>query len=156
MRKHLTAVKWVRVNSKTNLVEKVARKSLYCLIAGLVLNTVMNVLKISNYLGTHSDDLTVYFHLAESTLIVEALRADKIQEVNSSTFCDNCGTPLSVRDKTSRHHDGQRSNMLISVSVSSPERAYSTKKSEMPPPQPPIVDLVEQQTLKNQDHELYL
>ncbi|RUO95479.1 hypothetical protein BC936DRAFT_143937, partial [Jimgerdemannia flammicorona] len=141
LRSHISAARWITTNSKSNLVEQVARKSLWCLIFSLAANAVMNILKITNYIGDSSDNLTVYFQLIESTLIVEALRADEICSATSY-------------EKASTKNGGEphvQSNTLISVSVSAPERAYTRQSN-----QPVTMELVEQRSWKNEDREIYL
>jgi hypothetical protein len=43
------------VNQRSALVEYIARKSLICLILTFLVNLLMNLLKITNFLGDRSD-----------------------------------------------------------------------------------------------------
>ncbi|KAH8554082.1 hypothetical protein BGW37DRAFT_483417 [Umbelopsis sp. PMI_123] len=75
---------------KNPLVGMVVRKSLICFILTFVVNLIMNILKISMFLGNQSDALTVFFEIIESTLLVEALRFEP-ERMGKHAYCQNCG-----------------------------------------------------------------
>ncbi|KAI8890801.1 hypothetical protein K501DRAFT_167784 [Backusella circina FSU 941] len=80
----------VPVTKQNIIIERIARKSLVCLASTFVVNIIMNIFKITSFLGDRSDAFTVYFEIIESTLLVEALRND-FTTAKDSQFCDNCG-----------------------------------------------------------------
>ncbi|KAI8388272.1 uncharacterized protein BYT42DRAFT_559540 [Radiomyces spectabilis] len=82
------------ISRHNRVIEQIARKSLLCLIFTFVANLAMNLLKITRFIGDHSDAFTVYFEIIESTLLVEALRVDYTGLPNQA-FCENCG--MAVR-----------------------------------------------------------
>jgi hypothetical protein len=53
--KHLQVQTSMIVNQRSALVEYIARKSLICLILTFLVNLLMNLLKITNFLGDRSD-----------------------------------------------------------------------------------------------------
>ncbi|KAI9266328.1 hypothetical protein EDC94DRAFT_515765 [Helicostylum pulchrum] len=77
---------------QNKVIEKIARKSLICLAFTFVVNLAMNLLKVTMFLGNHSDAFTVYFQIVESTLLVEALRNDgnNTNSQTNSSFCEGC------------------------------------------------------------------
>lgn len=72
------------------LIGMVVQKSLYCFILTFVVNLIMNILKISLFIGSQSDALTPCFEIIESTLLVEALRFEP-ERMSSHAYCQNCG-----------------------------------------------------------------
>ncbi|EIE82881.1 hypothetical protein RO3G_07586 [Rhizopus delemar RA 99-880] len=75
----------------SQLIEKIARKSLLCFAFTFVVNLIMNLLKVTVFLGTESDAFTVYFQLIESTLLIEALRNDSVMKAESNALiCESC------------------------------------------------------------------
>ncbi|KAF7728341.1 hypothetical protein EC973_006282 [Apophysomyces ossiformis] len=89
------------MSQHNRVIEYIARKSLSCLILTFVVNLVMNLLKVTEFIGDRSDvsirlsykSFTVYFQLIESTLLVEALRVDYTR-LPSQAFCENCGMAI--------------------------------------------------------------
>ncbi|KAG0787401.1 hypothetical protein G6F26_010112 [Rhizopus arrhizus] len=80
----------------SQLIEKIARKSLLCFAFTFVVNLTMNLLKVTMFLGTESDAFTVYFQLIESTLLIEALRNDSVMKAESNALiCESCHKELS-------------------------------------------------------------
>ncbi|KAI8063267.1 hypothetical protein BC940DRAFT_243517 [Gongronella butleri] len=77
------------------IIEYIARKSLIYLALTFVVNLIMNIFKITMFLGDRSDAFTVYFAIIESTLLVEALRVDHpgIRDQNSCQQCANSNLP---------------------------------------------------------------
>ncbi|SAL96721.1 hypothetical protein [Absidia glauca] len=71
------------------VIEYIARKSLICLALTFVVNLIMNIFKVTMFLGDRSDAFTVYFAIIESTLLVEALRVDHPGLRDQST-CQQC------------------------------------------------------------------
>ncbi|KAI9029708.1 hypothetical protein CLU79DRAFT_735610 [Phycomyces nitens] len=92
------------MSQQNSLIEYIARKSLICLILAFVANFAMNLLKVTEFLGDRTDSFTVYFEIVESTLLVEALRADAVRPANTS-MCDNCGMALQMP------HDSNEANL---------------------------------------------
>ncbi|KAH8552747.1 hypothetical protein BGW37DRAFT_423880 [Umbelopsis sp. PMI_123] len=88
--KHLQVQTSMIVNQKSQLVEYIARKSLVCLILTFLVNLIMNIFKLTSFLGDRSDAFTPFFEIIESTLLVEALRVDH-ENLNNTNFCDSCG-----------------------------------------------------------------
>ena len=78
------------------LVGIVVRKSLLCFILTFLVNLIMNILKISLFLGNQSDALTVFFEIIESTLLVEALRFEP-ERMGHHDYCQNCGVVSDLR-----------------------------------------------------------
>ncbi|KAI8583656.1 hypothetical protein K450DRAFT_222172 [Umbelopsis ramanniana AG] len=78
------------------LVGIVVRKSLLCFILTFIVNLIMNILKISLFLGNQSDALTVFFEIIESTLLVEALRFEP-EKMGHHAYCQNCGMIVDSR-----------------------------------------------------------
>ncbi|KAG2174216.1 hypothetical protein INT43_004237 [Umbelopsis isabellina] len=72
------------------LIGVVVKKSLLCFILTFVVNLIMNILKLSQFLGDYSDALTPFFEVVESTLLVEALRFEP-EKMGSHAYCQNCG-----------------------------------------------------------------
>jgi hypothetical protein len=72
------------------LIGVVVKKSLLCFILTFVVNLIMNILKLSQFLGDYSDALTPFFEIVESTLLVEALRFEP-EKMGSHAYCQNCG-----------------------------------------------------------------
>ncbi|KAI7855797.1 hypothetical protein BDC45DRAFT_504756 [Circinella umbellata] len=115
-----------RVMSRQNrVIEHIARKSLWCLILTFVDNLVMNILKITSFLGNRSDAFTVYFALIESTLLVEALRIDYTRLENQA-FCEHCG--MAIRPPTDDHkrspnnpNNNPNNNDYLNVSLKIPD-----------------------------------
>ncbi|RUS19491.1 hypothetical protein BC937DRAFT_87394 [Endogone sp. FLAS-F59071] len=105
LRKHLAEYRWVTHygDNLDDRIEKLARKSLICLIIGICCNLVMNLLKITSYIGAASDDLTCYFNIAESTLVVEALRGDPYKAA-SDYVCENCGIQMTAKSHANSKH----------------------------------------------------
>ncbi|KAG2180574.1 hypothetical protein INT44_003578 [Umbelopsis vinacea] len=82
--------------SQNPLVGIVVRKSLLCFILTFIVNLIMNILKISLFLGMQSDALTVFFEIIESTLLVEALRFEP-EKMGHHAYCQNCGMIVDSR-----------------------------------------------------------
>ncbi|KAL0076718.1 hypothetical protein J3Q64DRAFT_1345411 [Phycomyces blakesleeanus] len=92
--KHIRRSRTV-MSQQNSLIEYIARKSLVCLILAFVANFAMNLLKVTEFLGDRTDSFTVYFEIVESTLLVEALRADSVSPANTS-MCNNCGMVIKT------------------------------------------------------------
>ncbi|KAI8089168.1 uncharacterized protein BX664DRAFT_235140, partial [Halteromyces radiatus] len=71
------------------VIEYIARKSLICLALTFVVNLIMNLFKVTMFLGDRSDAFTVYFAIIESTLLVEALRVDH-PGIRDQSSCHQC------------------------------------------------------------------
>ncbi|CAO3595189.1 unnamed protein product [Absidia cylindrospora] len=71
------------------VIEYIARKSLICLALTFVVNLIMNLFKVTMFLGDRSDAFTVYFAIVESTLLVEALRVDH-PGLRDRSSCQQC------------------------------------------------------------------
>ncbi|ORZ17749.1 hypothetical protein BCR42DRAFT_412425 [Absidia repens] len=71
------------------VIEYIARKSLICLALTFVVNLIMNLFKVTMFLGDRSDAFTVYFAIIESTLLVEALRMDHYG-MHDRSSCQHC------------------------------------------------------------------
>ncbi|KAI9473832.1 MAG: hypothetical protein EXX96DRAFT_621468 [Benjaminiella poitrasii] len=84
------------------IIERIAQKSLICLALTFVVNLAMNLLKITMFLGDHSDAFTVYFEIVESTLLVEALRNDGLRATLQAPFCELCHKEISRNTITDR------------------------------------------------------
>ncbi|CAO3673077.1 unnamed protein product [Umbelopsis vinacea] len=89
------------------LIGIVVRKSLYCFILTFIINLIMNILKISMFIGNQSDALTVGFEVIESTLLVEALRFEP-EKMGTHAYCQNCG--IIVDSKQYRHKQSNHLN----------------------------------------------
>ncbi|KAI8338277.1 hypothetical protein BC941DRAFT_425141 [Chlamydoabsidia padenii] len=85
--KHIRSTRSVTPQNK--VIEYIARKSLACLILTFFVNLAMNLLKVTTFIGEYSDAFTVFFELAESTLLVEALRVD--DQLKGTIGCSQCG-----------------------------------------------------------------
>lgn len=103
------------MSHQNKVIERIARKSLICLAFTFVVNLAMNLLKVTMFLGDHSDAFTVYFQIIESTLLVEALRNDGNHgESHHSAYCESCGKELSLNTGRSPNNDEQyHSQMLV-------------------------------------------
>ncbi|KAI8341972.1 hypothetical protein BC941DRAFT_346315 [Chlamydoabsidia padenii] len=77
------------MNHRNCVIEYIARKSLICLALTFVVNLIMNLFKVTMFLGVRSDAFTVYFSIIESTLLVEALRVDH-QDIHNRASCQQC------------------------------------------------------------------
>jgi hypothetical protein len=87
---HINNTKTLPSNN-SKLIENIARKSLICLALTFVVNLIMNILKVTTFIGSESDAFTVYFELIESTLLVEALRNDSSMRAGPNTsICESC------------------------------------------------------------------
>ncbi|KAI7869529.1 hypothetical protein BDF14DRAFT_1782366 [Spinellus fusiger] len=86
---HIQSSKSIISQQKT-MIEYIAWKSLVCLVLAFFTNFLMNLLKLTRFLGNRSDSFTPYFQIIESTLLVEALRTDSLRS-DSQTMCYNCG-----------------------------------------------------------------
>ncbi|RUS14203.1 hypothetical protein BC937DRAFT_94188 [Endogone sp. FLAS-F59071] len=90
----------------------------------------MNLLKITDYIGNATDDLTVYFHIVESTLVVEALRNDYVEMPNLNTLCSICDTPIQL-NKNCTIAEKSKTNVTIDIPASPPfDRTQSSDKSD--------------------------
>ncbi|KAF1805842.1 hypothetical protein FB192DRAFT_1274724 [Mucor lusitanicus] len=79
------------MSHQNKVIERIARKSLICLAFTFVVNLAMNLLKVTMFIGDHSDAFTVYFEIIESTLLVEALRNDGSHgNTPHTSFCESC------------------------------------------------------------------
>ncbi|CAM0140861.1 unnamed protein product [Umbelopsis sp. WA50703] len=94
--KHLQIQTNMIVNQRSALVEYIARKSLVCLILTFLVNLVMNLLKITSFIGDRSDAFTPFFEIVESTLLVEALRVDHENLKIHQNFCESCGFVIAA------------------------------------------------------------
>lgn len=131
LRKHIREFEWVsnNGNKKHNTIERIARKSLVCFILGLCTNLAMNLLKITDYLGNASDALTVYFHIVESTLIVEALRNDRIEMPNPNPLCSGCGVAMQF-NKNTTIAESFNPNVTIDIPASLPSETCNSDTSD--------------------------
>ncbi|KAI9283332.1 hypothetical protein BY458DRAFT_428001 [Sporodiniella umbellata] len=87
---HINSTKTLHSES-SKLIGSIAKKSLICLTLTFVVNLIMNLLKVTRFLGPESDAFTVYFELIESTLLVEALRNDSSMRAGTSaSICGSC------------------------------------------------------------------
>ncbi|KAI8091272.1 uncharacterized protein B0P05DRAFT_259338 [Gilbertella persicaria] len=89
------------MSHRSQVIEYIARKSLVCLIFTFVVNLVMNLFKVTHFIGSRSDAFTVYFEVIESTLLVEALRLDYTR-LPEQSFCEHCGMVLHSYGKDNR------------------------------------------------------
>lgn len=96
------------ISHRNKVIEYIARKSLLCLAFTFVVNLVMNVLKVSNFMGNRSDTFTVYFQVIESTLLVEALRIDYTY-LSDKSFCEHCGMIINSGSHKKSNSSPQRS-----------------------------------------------
>lgn len=99
------------ISHQNQLIERIARKSLICLALTFVVNLAMNLLKVTTFIGVHSDvssllpttmqqrnltwidsqAFTVYFEIIESTLLVEALKNDGSHKSSPHViYCEGC------------------------------------------------------------------
>ncbi|ORZ19721.1 hypothetical protein BCR42DRAFT_222767 [Absidia repens] len=101
---------------QNQMIEYIARKSLVCLTLTFFVNLTMNLLKVTTFLDEYSDAFTVFFELAESTLLVEALRVD--DQLKATVGCSQCGKSSGYGKSSSYNHGGQNP---------------SQKRSRMPP-----------------------
>ncbi|KAL7315030.1 hypothetical protein PS15m_006536 [Mucor circinelloides] len=84
------------MSHQNKVIERIARKSLICLAFTFVVNLAMNLLKVTMFIGDHSDAFTVYFEIIESTLLVEALRNDSSHgNTPHTSFCESCQKEIS-------------------------------------------------------------
>ncbi|GAB5590445.1 hypothetical protein Unana1_05345 [Umbelopsis nana] len=104
--KHYKTQKGMTTNQNP-LIGMVVQKSLYCFILTFVVNLIMNILKISLFIGNQSDALTPCFEIIESTLLVEALRFEP-ERMGSHAYCQNCG--MIVDSKQYRHRQNNHLN----------------------------------------------
>ncbi|CAO3627785.1 unnamed protein product [Cunninghamella echinulata] len=87
---------------QNQMIEYIARKSLICLILTFFVNLIMNLFKITSFLGSYSDAFTVYFELIESTLLVEALRVD--ENLRANVGCSHCGKSSGNHNSNNKKH----------------------------------------------------
>ncbi|CAO3618777.1 unnamed protein product [Cunninghamella blakesleeana] len=95
---------------QNQMIEYIARKSLICLILTFFVNLIMNLFKITSFLGPYSDAFTVYFELIESTLLVEALRVD--ENLRATVGCSQCrksSNGLETKNDKNPPHSQKRS-----------------------------------------------
>ncbi|CAO3699531.1 unnamed protein product [Rhizopus stolonifer] len=112
---HINSTKALHSQS-SKLIGNIAKKSLICLTLTFVVNLIMNLLKVTTFLGTESDAFTVYFELIESTLLVEALRNDSSMRAGPNTsICESCHKTLShsAGHKRPNQSDEHHSQMLV-------------------------------------------
>ncbi|CAO3699533.1 unnamed protein product [Rhizopus stolonifer] len=112
---HINSTKALHSQS-SKLIGNIAKKSLICLTLTFVVNLIMNLLKVTTFLGTESDAFTVYFELIESTLLVEALRNDSSMRAGPNTsICESCHK--ATRDPTKVTNTTAKcwSNHLVNV-----------------------------------------
>ncbi|KAJ2958213.1 hypothetical protein NQZ79_g6175 [Umbelopsis isabellina] len=104
--KHYQAQKCM-TTAQNPLIGVVVKKSLLCFILTFVVNLIMNILKLSQFLGDYSDALTPFFEVVESTLLVEALRFEP-EKMGSHAYCQNCG--MIVDSRQYRHRQSNHLN----------------------------------------------
>ncbi|KAI8099347.1 uncharacterized protein BX664DRAFT_321052 [Halteromyces radiatus] len=95
---------------QNKMISYIARKSLLCLILTFFVNLAMNLLKVTTFLGEYSDAFTVFFELAESTLLVEALRVD--DQLKATVGCSQCGKSSGRVDSGRHPPPSQKRSML--------------------------------------------
>ncbi|KAI7907534.1 sulfate transporter family-domain-containing protein [Cokeromyces recurvatus] len=93
------------ISYRNETIERIAQKSLICLAFTFLVNLAMNLLKITMFIGEHSDAFTVYFEIIESTLLVEALRNDGYQSTHHTSQCASCQKELNQDINTKRGLD---------------------------------------------------
>ncbi|KAG1140610.1 hypothetical protein G6F37_010089 [Rhizopus arrhizus] len=125
---HINNTKTLPSNN-SKLIENIARKSLICLALTFVVNLIMNILKVTTFIGSESDAFTVYFELIESTLLVEALRNDSSMRAGPNTsICESCHKELnhsSSHKRPNRSEEHHHSQMLVkSFGESSNKKNY--------------------------------
>lgn len=118
--KHLQIQTNMIVNQRSALVEYIARKSLVCLTLTFLVNLIMNLLKITSFLGDRSDAFTPFFEIVESTLLVEALRVDHENLKIHQNFCESCGFVIAASDgngggRNRRSNNTRRPSSLVRV-----------------------------------------
>ncbi|CEP11111.1 hypothetical protein [Parasitella parasitica] len=104
------------MSHQNKVIERIAQKSLMCLAFTFVVNLAMNLLKVTMFLGDHSDAFTVYFEIIESTLLVEALRNDgNYVDTSHVYFCEGCQKEISHEGhgKAPNNEEYLNSQMLI-------------------------------------------
>ncbi|RCH95920.1 hypothetical protein CU097_009099 [Rhizopus azygosporus] len=112
---HINSSKTI-ASQHNRLISSIARKSLICLTLTFFVNLVMNLLKVTMFLGNQSDAFTVYFELIESTLLVEALRNDSSMRAGPNTsICESCHKELSHNGGHKRPNNSEEhhSQMLV-------------------------------------------
>ncbi|CAO3643368.1 unnamed protein product [Mucor hiemalis] len=122
------------MSHRNQVIEYIARKSLVCLILTFVTNLIMNLFKITRFLGDRSDAFTVYFEIIESTLLVEALRVDYTR-LQDQSFCEHCGMVLHQSDNSSRKNPRkvhENINLPARVSARSFDRASAYREIPYP------------------------
>ncbi|CAO3697953.1 hypothetical protein G6F70_002725 [Rhizopus microsporus] len=109
------------ISHRNRVIEYIARKSLVCLTLTFIVNLVMNILKVTEFLGNRSDTFTVYFQVIESTLLVEALRIDHTY-LSDKSFCEHCGM---IMNSNSNGQKKSGSSQQKSSRLRSPATAYN-------------------------------
>ncbi|KAI8072065.1 hypothetical protein BDF21DRAFT_439750 [Thamnidium elegans] len=107
------------MSHRNQVIEYIARKSLICLILTFVVNLIMNLFKVTKFLGDRSDSFTVYFEIIESTLLVEALRVDYTR-LPEQSFCEHCGMVLNSSNQSNRHTRKHINDQVNNINL--PER----------------------------------
>lgn len=134
-------------NPNNELIERIARKSLLCFAFTFIVNLIMNLLKVTMFLGNESDAFTVYFELIESTLLIEALRNDSTMRAGENIMiCESCNKELSHKNNNEDNY-GQR--LVIAFrgrdeEIHSPD-IENNQTANVPPVEPAIL-------LQNQQH----
>ncbi|CAO3663798.1 unnamed protein product [Umbelopsis vinacea] len=143
--KHLQVQSSMIVNKRSALVEYIARKSLICLILTFLVNLLMNLLKITNFLGDRSDAFTPFFEIVESTLLVEALRVEH-ENLNNNHFCESCGFIIAASSGGGGRQTTRRQSSIVRVlsgtpltevpcpmlnSVTKPEESFTVTMTSM-------------------------
>ncbi|SAM03854.1 hypothetical protein [Absidia glauca] len=100
---------------QNQMIEYIARKSLTCLALTFFVNLAMNLLKVTTFIGEYSDAFTVFFELAESTLLVEALRVD--DQLKATVGCSQCGKSSGQIEKRYDQNPSQKRSRLPQFST---------------------------------------
>ncbi|KAI7892125.1 uncharacterized protein EV154DRAFT_198662 [Mucor mucedo] len=99
------------MSHRNQVIEYIARKSLICLILTFVVNLIMNLFKVTKFIGNRSDAFTVYFEIIESTLLVEALRVDYTR-LPEQSFCEHCGMVLHNSRNSNRKQPSDQTHTM--------------------------------------------
>ncbi|KAI8646502.1 hypothetical protein BD408DRAFT_410339 [Parasitella parasitica] len=104
------------ISHENKVIGRIARKSLLCLAFTFVVNLGMNLLKVTLFIGDHSDAFTVYFEIVESTLLVEALRNDGNDgNMPHVYFCEGCQKEITHKshEKAPNNDEHLSTQMLV-------------------------------------------